>query len=238
MAHDAPADLAAWRRTMREELLARRMAVPPAVRRDWSLNISLMLLHALPVQSGSVVGICWPMKGEYDARPLMRLLRQQGVRSALPVVVQRNQPLIFRHWEPGVSMKKGVLGIAYPDGTPQVVPNVLLVPLVGFGRAGDRLGYGGGYFDRTLAALEPQPLSVGVGFEVARVETTFPQAHDVLLDAIVTEAGMRWRAHNALEDVTARQLRERLAELAQTRADYARANAHTVPQGMFPQGGF
>ncbi len=234
MASDAaPVDLAQWRKTMREELLARRMAVPLAVRRDWSLGISLMLLHALPVRPGSVVGICWPMKGEYDARPLMRLLRRQGVKSALPVVVQRNQPLVFRHWEPGVSMKQGVLGIAYPDGTPQVVPNILLVPLVGFGRAGDRLGYGGGYFDRTLAALEPQPLSIGVGFELSRVETIFPQAHDVLLDAIVTETTMRWRVLNTLEDVTARQLRERLAELAQARADSARANAHTVPQSAF-----
>jgi 5-formyltetrahydrofolate cyclo-ligase len=232
----APADLAQWRKTMRAELLARRMAVPLAVRRDWSLGISLMLLHALPVHAGSVVGICWPMQGEYDARPLMRLLRKQGVKSALPVVVQRNQPLVFRHWEPGVTMKKGVLGIAYPEGTPQVVPNIVLVPVVGFGRAGDRLGYGGGYFDRTLATLEPQPLSIGVGFDIARIETIFPQPHDVLLDAMVTETAMRWRSLGALEEVSARQLRERLAELAQTRAEFARINAHTVPQSTFLNG--
>ncbi len=230
----APADLAQWRKTMRAELIARRMAIAPEQRREWSLGISLMLLHALPVRPEMVVGFCWPMQGEYDARPLMRLLRGQGVRCALPVVVQRDAPLVFRHWAPGAPMKKGALGIAYPDATPQVVPQVLLIPLVGFGRAGDRLGYGGGYFDRTLAALEPQPLSIGVGFELARIETSFPQAHDVLLDAIVTESNLRWRSLNTLEELSARQLRARLAELAQNRADFARATAHTVPQAFLP----
>jgi len=224
-----PPNLAAWRKVMREELIARRMAVPTALRREWSLAISLMLMQALPVGAGAVVGFCWPFKGEYDARPLMRLLRQRGVRSALPVVMQRAEPLVFRHWEPGVPMKAGALGIAYPDGTEQVAPQLLLVPLVGFGRAGDRLGYGGGYFDRTLAAMEPRPLSIGVGFELARMETSFPQPHDVPLDAIATEAGLRWRAHNCLEDVTPRGLRDRLEELARNRAEFARLTSPTVP---------
>jgi len=228
-----PSNLAAWRKGMREELIARRMAAPAAARREWSLAISLLLMQALPVHPGIIVGFCWPLKGEYDARPLMRLLRQRGARCALPVVMQRAEPLVFRRWQPGVPMKIGTLGIAYPDGTEQLAPDILLVPLVGFGRAGDRLGYGGGYFDRTLAAMEPRPLSIGVGFELSRMETSFPQPHDVPLDAIATEAGLRWRAHNALEDVTPRGLRDRLQELARTRADFARLNAHTVP-GVFP----
>jgi 5,10-methenyltetrahydrofolate synthetase len=227
-----PPNLAAWRKGMREELIARRMAAPPAVRREWSLAISLMLMQALPLRPGAVVGFCWPHKSEYDARPLMRLLRQRGARSALPVVMQRAEPLVFRHWEPGVPMKIGTMGIAYPDGTEQLNPDILLVPLVGFGRAGDRLGYGGGYFDRTLASMEPRPLSIGVGFELSRMETSFPQPHDIPLDAIATEAGLRWRAHNALEDVTPRGLRDRLEELARNRADFARLTAHTVPHSV------
>jgi len=227
-----PPNLAQWRKVMRAELIARRTAVPVPTRRDWSLAISLMLMQALPVRAGMVVGFCWPMKAEYDARPLMRLLRQRGVRSALPVVVQKAQPLIFRFWQPGVPMLRGPLDIAYPDGTEQVRPDILLVPLVGFGRAGDRLGYGGGFFDRTLASLEPRPLAIGVGFEIARMETSFPQAHDVPLDAIATEAGLRWRAHNSLEDVTPRGLKQRLEELAQNRADFARLTAHTVPSAV------
>ena len=228
----APANIAQWRMIMRAELVARRQSVPAELRRDWSLSISLMLLHALPLRAGMVVGFCWPMRGEYDARPLMRLLRNQGVKNALPVIVGRGQPLLFRQWQPGVKMRKGPLGIAYPEGTPQVVPQVVLVPLVGFGGAGDRLGYGGGYFDRTLVALEPQPLAIGVGFELARVETSFPQPHDIPMDAIVTETTMRWRSLNSLEEVNASGLRERLAELAQNRADYARATAHTVPHSQ------
>jgi len=224
-----PPDIALWRKGMREELIARRMAAPAEERRGWSLAISLHLLHALPWRDAMTVGFCWPYKGEYDPRPLLRTLRQRGMKCALPVVVQRAEPLLFRHWSPGVAMAKGPLGIAYPVGTAQLDPDLLLVPLVGFGRAGDRLGYGGGYFDRTLAALEPRPLSVGVGFELCQIDSTFPQPHDVLLDAIVTERALRWQEKGALEEVSAAQLRGRLADLAQARTQLARINAHTVP---------
>jgi len=228
-----PAEIAAWRKGMREELIARRMAAPVVDRRNWSLAISLLLLHGLPWDEGLTVGFCWPYKGEYDARPLLRSLRQRGIRSALPVVVHRAEPLLFRLWSPGVAMAKGPLGIAYPVGTEQVDPDLLLIPLVGFGRAGDRLGYGGGYIDRTLAALEPRPLSIGVGFELCQVDSTFPQPHDVLMDGIVTEKCLRWQEGGALQEVTAQQMREQLTDLAQSRQQLARLNAHTVPHSAF-----
>lgn len=224
-----PANLALWRNGMRAELIARRMAVSAEDRANWSLAISLQLLHALPWHEGLAVGFCWPYKGEYDPRPLLHTLRERGVHCALPVIVQRAEPLLFRQWSPGVAMQEGPLGISYPVGTAQVDPDLLLIPLVGFGRAGDRLGYGGGYFDRTLAALEPRPLSIGVGFELCQMDSTFPQPHDVLMDAIVTEKCLRLQEGGALQEVTAQQLRERLADLAQVRAQMARINAHTVP---------
>jgi len=224
-----PTELASWRKGMRAELIARRMAAPVLDRRNWSLAISLTLLHGLPWRDGLIVGFCWPYKGEYDARPLLRTLRQQGITCALPVVVQRSEPLLFRQWSPGVAMGTGPLGIAYPLGTAQVNPDLLLIPLVGFGRAGDRLGYGGGYFDRTLAALEPRPLGIGVGFELCQLDSIFPQPHDVPMDAIVTEKCARWQAGGSLQEVTAQQLRERLEDLVQVRAQMARLNAHTVP---------
>jgi len=224
-----PDELTAWRKRMREELIARRLAAPPQDRRNWSLAISLLLLHALPWREGLTLGFCWPYKGEYDARALLRTLRERGVKSALPVVVQRGEPLLFRLWSPGVGMENGPLGIPYPVGTAQVDPDMVLVPLVGFGRAGDRLGYGGGYFDRTLAALEPRPLSIGVGFELCQMDSIFPQPHDVPMDAIVTEKGIRWQEHGCLQEVTPQQARERLEELAQVRLQVARLNAHTVP---------
>ncbi len=229
----APADLALWRKRMREELIARRLAAPAQTRRDWSIAVSLLLLQGVPWREGMTIGFCWPYKGEYDARPLLRLLRDRGMKCALPVVEKRAQPLLFRYWAPGVAMRKGPLGIPYPTETAQVHPDILLIPLVGFGRVGDRLGYGGGYFDRTLASLEPQPLSIGVGFELAQLESTFPQAHDILMDAIVTEGGMRWREIGALKEVTPQQLRSCLEELAQDRTQFARINAHTVP-ASFP----
>ena len=87
-------------------------------------------------------------------------------------------------------MKPGALGIPVPEGTRVLVPDALLIPPVGFGEKGGRLGYGGGYFDRTLASLSPQPLKIGVAFEVSRMPTIFPQPHDVLMDFIITEAGI------------------------------------------------
>lgn len=227
----APSDLAQWRKIVREELISRRQSVDPEQRRDWNLAISLLLLRGVPVQPGCIVGFCWPYKGEYDARPLLRHWRDQGARCALPVIKRRDEPLIFRLWRPGVPMTRGPLGIPCPVDTEVVDPDILLVPLVGFGRAGDRLGYGGGYFDRTLASLARRPLCIGVGYEIARVETTFPQAYDVPMDAIATEAGLRWREGGTLVDVSARELRARLAELEQERIGFMRLNAHTVPGG-------
>jgi 5-formyltetrahydrofolate cyclo-ligase len=125
-------------------------------------------------------------------------------------------------------MGKGPLGIAYPTQTEQLDPDVLLIPLVGFGRAGDRLGYGGGYFDRTLAGYARRPLCIGVGFELARIESTFPQAHDILMDAIVTEVSMRWVDSGNLVEVSAARLRAHLTELAGVRASRARNQAHTI----------
>jgi len=224
-----PPDIAHWRKGMRAELIARRAAVPPAERRDWNLGISLLLLHALPLAPGAIIGFCWPHKGEYDARPLLRLLRGRGIQCALPVVRRPSEPMIFRLWWPGVAMQAGALGIPSPVNTRTVDPDLLLVPLVGFGRAGDRLGYGGGYFDRTLAALARRPLCIGVGYELARVETTFPQPHDIPMDAIATEAGLRWREAGALQELTAQGLRMRLADLARERHERWRLEAPTLP---------
>jgi 5-formyltetrahydrofolate cyclo-ligase len=224
-----PADLAQWRKSMRAELIARRRAVPLPVRRDWELSISLQLLRCLPLREGMTIGFCWPYQGEYDARPLLRQLRGRGLRCALPVVVQRAQPLIFRHWEPGVEMKKGPLGISYPASSRQVDPDILLIPLVGFGRAGDRLGYGGGYFDRTLASYAQRPLCIGIGFEILRIESTYPQPHDVPMDAIVTEKALRMPELGTPQEVGAPELRQHLANILQDRAELARATAHTIP---------
>ena len=108
----------------------------------------------------------------------------------MPVVVAPNAPMNFRTWTPSSAMDSDRHGMPIPASGQTVVPDIVLLPLVAFDPQGFRLGYGGGYFDRTLAVLVPRPLTIGVGFELARVANIRPQAHDLPLDAVVTEAGV------------------------------------------------
>ncbi len=179
-----------WRDSQRAELLAARIAVPTPQRRMWNQLITQQVATYFPMLQGMVVGGYWPFRGEFDPRFLMRQLRTGGSRLALPVVVRKHAPLQFREWWPGAPTVKATLGLPVPAGTEELVPQVLLIPPVGFDEHGYRLGYGGGYFDRTLAAMESQPLKIGVGFEISRLPTIHPQAHDVAMDFIVTEAGV------------------------------------------------
>src|SRR6185436_2040899 len=96
----------------------------------------------------------------------------------------------FRAWWPGAPMTAGVYDIPIPDGTAIVAPDAAIVPMNGFDAQGYRLGYGGGYFDRTLASMSPRPLAIGVSYEFARLATIYPQPHDVAMDFVVTEAGL------------------------------------------------
>jgi 5-formyltetrahydrofolate cyclo-ligase len=116
-----------------------------------------------------------------------------GRTVALPVVVDKKGPLEYRAWRPGETLVDGVWNIPVPEKREIVRPSVVLAPLVGFDDACCRLGYGGGYFDRTLAALSPPPVAIGIGFEVQRLATIYPQSFDVPMDLIVTEAGIRER---------------------------------------------
>ncbi len=99
-------------------------------------------------------------------------------------------PLEFRHWWPGVAMEKGVYDIPVPRDTPILLPDVLLVPPVGIDAQGYRLGYGGGYFDRTLAAMVRKPVCIATAFEISRIDSLDPQAHDVRMDFVVSETGI------------------------------------------------
>jgi 5-formyltetrahydrofolate cyclo-ligase len=105
--------------------------------------------------------------------------------------------LIFRAWTPETPMVERKFGVWVPESGEQLQPEVLLVPVVAFDAAGYRLGYGGGYFDRTIAAADPRPVALGIGFELARVPTIHPQAWDVPLDAVITESGVFPRIQKA-----------------------------------------
>ena len=178
------------RRLRRAELIERRIALPQQQRAEFSERIRWTITEAFPQLEGALVGFYWPIRGEIGLHGLVRELIEAGARAALPVVVARQQPLLFRAWQPGARMARGVWNIPIPAEGQIVRPSALLVPLVGFDSGGYRLGYGGGFYDRTLAALSPQPLAIGVGYEFGRLATIHPQPHDVPMDALVTEAGV------------------------------------------------
>ncbi len=180
-------DLNAWRKQQRETLLAQRMALDREQHARWNAQITARLLAALAPVTGTVVAGYWPFKGEFDPRFLMRAWREAGARTALPVVVQKAAPLQFRLWWPGMPTHKGVYDLPVPEAGDIVTPQLALIPPIGFDAQGYRLGYGGGFYDRTLAALAPQPLKIGVAFEMARIATIKPQPHDIAMDFIATE---------------------------------------------------
>lgn len=210
-------ELAQWRKTQRSALLERRCAASEADHARWSAAIEAQLRQAFALDAPWVVGFCWPYQAEFDARPFATWLHARGVQTALPVVLAKGQPLEFRAWWPGVAMVPGVYDIPVPLDTEVLVPDVLLVPPVGIGAAGDRLGYGGGFFDRTLAAIAPPPITIATAFELSRLPTTYPQAHDVLMDLVVTELGVQGLEGGIMRQLDFAQATTRFQALAQAR---------------------
>lgn len=182
-------DVAAWRREMRARLIDARLGISAEDHERFSRAIENRIegiLDSLPPQTLSAY---WPFKGEVDLRPLMGRLRSRGWVTALPSVVRRRSPLEFLEWTDGMEMDLGPYDIPVPLNRKVVRPNVVIAPLVAFDRKNYRLGYGSGFFDITLAELQPPPLTIGVGFEIAAVETIHPLPTDIPLNLIVTEAG-------------------------------------------------
>ena len=184
-----------WRKGQRERLIAARMSAPLAQRLEQAAVAKQRLRAAVDLSAYQTLGIYWPLRGEMDVRDLARAHILTGGVAALPVVVQRNAAVEFWRWEPGMNMTKGIWDIPIPAERNLVQPDLLIVPLVGFDSAGYRLGYGGGYYDRTLAGMKlaahqhaaKPPFCVGLGFASAALPSIFPQPHDIPMDLIITE---------------------------------------------------
>ena len=183
-------DNTAWRRRLRHEMVARRAALSQAEHDERSARIVDHLAAALP--RPRIAAFCWPIKHEPDVRAIVGRWAALGTQAALPVVVAEATPLAFRAWQDDTPLAPDRYGIPTPTAGDFVIPDLILLPLNGFDGAGYRLGYGGGYFDRTLAALHPRPLAVGVGFEINRLDSIRPEIHDQRLDWLVSEEGA-WR---------------------------------------------
>jgi len=184
------ASLKAWRKAERERLVAARVAVPAAQLETWRHRIDSSLERSFPGLAGARLGFCWPIKAEYDARYIAKTLRDRGALTALPVVISRNAPLAFREWHPGIQLATGPMDIPYPANSPEVAVNAVLLPMNGWDKQGYRLGYGAGYFDRTLASLTKRPVVIGVTYELAKMDTIHPQSWDIPADYVVTERGV------------------------------------------------
>jgi 5-formyltetrahydrofolate cyclo-ligase len=194
---DNDREIKLWRREQRARLIAERIAVSPKLRRQWGEAIDARLDALVAMLSGRVLGIYFPFKAEFDPRPFAERRRAQRWDIALPVVVDRRGPLEYRLWQPGMEMEMGVYDVPVPKERQVAHPDIVLAPLVGFDPANYRLGYGGGYFDRTLAALAPRPIAIGVGIEAALLASVFPRPHDIPMDYIVTETQLRRRSPGA-----------------------------------------
>lgn len=184
----AARDTARWRKAERARLVEERRRMPVDTRAANAEAVAARLDRLIDTASGPVVSVYWPIHGEMDLRGWMRALTRRGAHVALPVVATKARPLIFRRWTPQTRMARGVWNILVPEDEPELTPDIVIAPLVGFDAERHRLGNGGGYYDRTLAALPGRTKKIGVGLAAAALPTIYPQWHDIPMDAIVTEA--------------------------------------------------
>lgn len=180
-----------WRKGERERLIGERLAVPAETRAELTGRMVRHLDEVVSDVEGRVASFYWPFRGEPDLRPWAARVVANGGRTALPVVVEKGRPLIFRAWKLGDALERGVWNIPIPAAGEEVLPDIVVAPLVGWDKALYRLGYGGGFFDRTLEALGAKnPLVVGIGYAASELRTIHPQPHDIPMQAIVTEEGV------------------------------------------------
>ncbi|MBI5721815.1 MAG: 5-formyltetrahydrofolate cyclo-ligase [Burkholderiales bacterium] len=180
------------KKALRRQLQAERQSLLD--RHARSVQLQEVLRVWLVPRPERAIGAYWPIKGEFDALPALYRWSEAHPdhRIGLPVINRETKELRFHIWYPGCPMEEDAYGIPKPKDTEAFEPQLLLVPCVGYGPRGLRLGYGGGFYDRTLAHLRPRPLTVGLAYSHGFVPWLDAEAHDVPLDAILTDEGPAW----------------------------------------------
>jgi 5-formyltetrahydrofolate cyclo-ligase len=189
---------AAAKKALRAQLLELRLNLPDRLEQADLLQRVMRIW--LVGRSDTVIGAYWPIKGEFDPLPALHRWKEDGElldqaqrrRIGLPVVNKEHKTMIFHAWYPGCPMEEDAYGIPKPKDTEVIIPTLIFAPCVGYGPGGYRLGYGGGFYDRMLASLEPKPFTVGLGFGSGFVPDFEPEPHDMPLDAILNNNGVVW----------------------------------------------
>ena len=182
-------DVSVFRKAERARLYAARQAVSAEDRKAMSGRISQRLTEILGDVNGLRIAMYWPIRGELNLRPWMVEASGIGAHICLPVVIEKDQPVEFHRWTPDSAMAKGIWNIPVPADAVPVVPDVVIVPLLGVDENGYRLGNGGGYYDRTLARLPQDLLTIGVGQTFCRMKTIFPMPWDIPMKKVVLGDG-------------------------------------------------
>ena len=201
MDNKSPLDQPARKTQWRQHLIAQRLRLGDRLARNEALQRVMRVW--LVDRPDTAIGAYWPIKGEFD--PLPALFRwQEAGREAdalgasrerkigLPVIDKASKTLSFHRWYPGCPMEEDAYDIPKPKGTERIAPTLLFVPCVGYGPGGYRLGYGGGFYDRTLAQLQPRPYTVGLAYTLGFLPELEPEPHDWPLDAILNDNGAVW----------------------------------------------
>lgn len=187
-------DVATFRRAERERLMERRRAIRACARVAMTSTLSSALHDLVRPRPDLRIAVYWPIRGEPDLRGWMGQAHAAGAKILLPVVVRKDAPLIFREWSPGCTMERGIWNIPIPSDGGEFTPDTVVSPLLGVDDACFRLGNGGGYYDRTLAGLDPLPRVIGVGFSDCAIRTIFPMSWDIPMDIVILADGsVRYR---------------------------------------------
>ncbi len=183
-------DIRAWRVQARRQLIKERLSRDQELHVRFGKEATKRLLQGVDLSRYQTLGVYAPMRGEIEIPAVISEHAARGGTLALPVVTEQGSAVEFWRWCPGMPMKRGIWNIPIPVQREPVLPEALIVPLLGFDASLYRLGYGGGYYDRTLARATPRPYCVGLGFQSGMLHSIYPQPHDIPMDRIVTDERM------------------------------------------------